>query len=106
MAMQSGEIYQARNTRFAGELTASFTVMTPHSRRTCPEGFGQQMLCSMPPFLPVTLNRYGIAATRTRVSFPAPAPPSVGLFPPAADRAPRPAGDFRLPARFYPRSSE
>ncbi|EDR2509201.1 hypothetical protein EM07_004936 [Salmonella enterica subsp. enterica serovar Typhimurium] len=44
MAMQSGEIYQARNTWFAGEFTAGFTGLTPLSRRTRPGRCGQGML--------------------------------------------------------------
>ncbi|HED1311150.1 TPA: hypothetical protein R4S08_004879 [Kluyvera ascorbata] len=44
MAMQSGEIYQAQNTRFAWQLTAGFTGLKPLSRRTRPEWCGQGML--------------------------------------------------------------
>ncbi|TWV29178.1 hypothetical protein FRA07_11295 [Klebsiella quasipneumoniae subsp. similipneumoniae] len=47
MAMQSGEIYQARNSRFVGEFTAGFTGLTPHSRRTCPGRCRKEMLCSI-----------------------------------------------------------
>ncbi|ECN1181533.1 MULTISPECIES: hypothetical protein [Bacteria] len=32
MAMHSGEIFQAQAARFAGEFTAGFSGLTPHSR--------------------------------------------------------------------------
>jgi len=44
MAMQPGEIYQAQSARFAGEFTAGFTGLTPHSRRTRSGRCGQEML--------------------------------------------------------------
>ncbi|EAQ6881730.1 hypothetical protein D5929_24590 [Salmonella enterica subsp. enterica serovar Emek] len=44
IAMQPGEIYQAQAARFAGEFTAGFTGLTPHSRRTRSGRCGQGVL--------------------------------------------------------------
>ncbi|HAS1298398.1 TPA: hypothetical protein I4D31_24695 [Enterobacter hormaechei] len=44
IAMQPGEIYQVQAARFAGELTAGFTGLMPHSRRTRSARCGQGML--------------------------------------------------------------
>ncbi|ECB3955402.1 hypothetical protein CQL54_23915 [Salmonella enterica subsp. enterica serovar Newport] len=44
MAMQSGEIYQAQAARFTGEISAGFTGLAPHLRRTRPGRCAQGVL--------------------------------------------------------------